>query len=96
MFTSPKSPPNSISSTVRAELAVYRIIGESMYYVAGSLAVTWAPEVIKTCTHGRPQGGGGHLPLPGIYKNDVICCRSTKYPKFFPRPFGACYIYPIF
>ena len=40
--------------------------------------------------------GGGHLPPPGIWKNDVICCRPTKYPKFFARAFGARYIFSIF
>ena len=26
---------------------------------------------------------------PGFENDDVICCIRAKYPKFFPRAFGA-------
>ena len=48
---------------------------------------------------GAREGGGkeGTCPFPwNLKKNEVICCRPTKYPKFFARAFGARHIYPIF
>ena len=42
---------------------------------------------LKDLLHGRPQGGEGALaPLEFEKKNDVICCRPTKYPKFSLAP----------
>ena len=43
-----------------------------------------------TTDHGRRRGGArGALAPPGIWKNDVICCRPTKCPKIFASAFGA-------
>ena len=50
-----------------------------------------------TLTMGARRGArGGTCPPPGVWKNDVICCRPTKYPKFFGRAFGARHRYSIF
>ena len=45
---------------------------------------------------GARRGARGALAPPGIWKNDVICCRPTKYPESFARAFGARNRYPIF
>ena len=44
----------------------------------------------------RRLGKEGHLPHLEFEKNDVICCRPTKYPKNITRAYGARKICPMF